>query len=52
MERREGFCGVRHRHSHHQLADDQSADDVDCRDDDTGYGVSLDELHGAVHGAV
>ena len=32
--------------------DDQSADDVDGRDDDAGDGVALHELHGAVHRAV
>ena len=53
MVRMEYVCTASpHRHAAHHDADHQAADDVDQRDDDAGDGVALDELHGAVHGAV
>ena len=47
-----GLRRLAQRHALLEHADDQAADDVDDGDDDAGDGVALDELHGAVHGAV
>src|SRR6185369_7540227 len=46
----ENFGRLSQAHAGFHGADEQSADDVDERDDDAGDGIAADELAGTIHG--